>query len=115
MFCSLYFVRKSWNGREYRAGDRLFRNAKRTIKADPTKFSKATKLAKLHAQCSQAASHADYITLNTRMCFDKAFEEHLYFGIRENPQRFTASCWIFLLSHSLILNTFGDYLVTEDL
>jgi hypothetical protein len=43
------------------------------------------------------------------------FGERLYFGIRGNPQRFAASCWIFLLSHSLILNIFRDYLVAKSL
>jgi hypothetical protein len=108
---------------QYREGAKLFKNARTTVSADQCKFSKAIKLSELHKRCSQAASHADYTTLNTRlfnqkMFFDgrtDMFGERLYFGIRENPKRFTASCWIFLRSHSLILNIFGDYLVTNKL
>jgi len=112
---------------QYRKRDDLFRNARRTIldqrKTDANRFPKAIKLLKLHGRCSRAASHADYTTLDTRMFFHRAFSaesatmfgERLYFGIGENPQRFTASCWIFLLSHSLILNIFGDHLLTKNL
>jgi hypothetical protein len=121
-FAAYILLEKVGTDVQYRERGKLFRDARRTVSADQSKFSKAIKLAKLHGGCSQAASHADYTALNARMFFHNmlfdggiAFGERLYFGIREDRKRLTASCWIFLLSHSLILNIFADYLVANKL